>query len=604
MKIIDKMRDAEKDRHIFYSFEFFPPKTAAGVENLHPRMERMASLEPLFVDVTWGAGGSTSELTLAISASAQRYLGVEVLMHLTCTGLTVPEIKNALQQARDAGIQNILALRGDPAKGAASWEATEGGLQHAVDLVRLIRREYGDFFGVAVAGLPEGHPDSRSREEELRHLKEKVEAGADFIVTQFFYDTVVYADYVRDCRAVGIICPIVPGIMAIQNYTAFTRMTEFCKTRVPPALAAALEPVKDDDEAVKQRGVELGIDMCKELVAGGAPAGLHFYTLNLERSVRLILTGAGYTERAAERRQYPWRASTLARRANEDVRPINWANRPRSYLARTEVWDEFPNGRWGDGRSPAFGELSDSHFYRFSSGTREDRKAMWGEAPISVEDVSPVHETFVRYIEGRIPKLPWCEVALQAESGAIRTALADVNRAGFLTINSQPAVNGARSDHPVFGWGGKGGRVYQKAYVEFFASPKVDGKVLEACAQRPQLNYFAADAKGNTYSSGIRGTTAVTWGVFPDKEVLQPTIFDPETFMVWKEEAFRLWIELWASLYDDETKSSALLHAVHDAYFLVAIIDNDYVAGGLWDIFEEIVAKDRTPMGPAPMHAA
>ncbi|CAM9644273.1 unnamed protein product [Choristocarpus tenellus] len=166
----------------------------------------------------------------------------------------------------------------------------------------------------------------------------------------------------------------------------------------------------------------------------------------------------------------------------------------------------------------------------------------------------------------------------------IGQVLGAINRRGFLTINSQPAVNGAPSNHPTFGWGGGGGRVYQKAYVEFFSSQKNLRSVLDACTSRPHLNYYAVSDEGNTYSSGIKGTTALTWGVFPNKEVQQPTIFDPETYMVWKDEAFRLWIDLWASVYDDESKSAALLHEIHDTYFLVAIVDNDYISGNLWEV--------------------
>ncbi|CAN0409538.1 unnamed protein product, partial [Discosporangium mesarthrocarpum] len=191
------------------------------------------------------------------------------------------------------------------------------------------------------------------------------------------------------------------GSPCLQNYTAFVRMTDFCETRVPEEIMQMLQPMSSNDEAVKDFGVELGQRMCKTLTDKGVP-GLHFYTLNLERSVRLIMDGIGCTETAATRRQYPWRASTLTKRAAEDVRPIHWANRPQSYLARTEVWDEYPNGRWGDGRSPAFGELSDTHFFRSAVGTKEDRKAMWGESPINPEEV---FETFASYIEGKIPKL-------------------------------------------------------------------------------------------------------------------------------------------------------------------------------------------------------
>jgi methylenetetrahydrofolate reductase (NADPH) len=599
MKVIDKIRKAEElgDDHVKYSFEFFPPKTEAGLENLVLRIERMAALEPLFVDVTWGAGGSTAELTLDISATAQKYLGVEVLVHITCAQVTKEDVKLALKAAREAGIMNILALRGDPMKGEEKWDP-KGELRHAIDLVRLIREEHGDYFGIAIAGHPEGHPESESKEEELRQLKAKVDAGADIIITQFFYDTSIFTSYVQSCRDAGIECPIIPGIMPIHSYTAFSRMTEFCGTKVPPSVLEALEPIKNDDEAVKDYGVRLGISMCQELVAAGFRC-LHFYTLNLERSVRLILNGSGYASLAATRRQYPWRASTDLKRAGEDVRPIHWANCPRSYVTRTRVWDEFPNGRWGDGRSPAFGELSDTHFLRFKVGSKADRRAMWGEVLLSKEEVFAV---FAKYIEGRIPKLPWCESPLQQESRVIRDRLIAVNAAGFMTINSQPAVNGAPSDHPTFGWGGAGGRVYQKAYVEFFCTPDHLDHVIVACAKRAHLDFFAVNADGETKNKGLRSTTALTWGVFPSREVQQPTIFDPDTFLVWRQEAFSLWLTLWAGLYDDESMSARVLHELHDTCYLVAIVNNDYVSPEeLWEVFfEEALRENGGNNGGAP----
>lgn len=223
------------------------------------------------------------------------------------------------------------------------------------------------------------------------------------------------------------------------------------------------------------------------------------------------------------------------------------------------TWDEYPNGRWGDNRSPAFGELSDLHFFRHL-GTKEDRLAMWGESPLYVEDI---YEIFALYVEGKIPSLPWCESSLQLETKTISSTLAGINRKGFLTINSQPAVNGERSDHPVFGWGGLGGRVYQKAYLEFFTSPRHLQALLAVCSRYPQLSLHAVDYSGNILlSSATKGVTAVTWGVFPNKEILQPTVFDHDTFLVWSQEAFQCWLTAWASLYDDETDSSALLYEV------------------------------------------
>ena len=414
---------------------------------------------------------------------------------------------------------------------------------------------------------------------------------------------------------------------------------------------------------MKAYGVKLCLKICSDLAAAGVP-GFHFYTLNLEKSVTLILEGLHIKDNIAARRALPWRGSRTGKlgshnhshtsltnmssntstgtgsaggsaagsvgsavgsaggsvehdsplllsqngslasmstaghgsNANltslnkiEDVRPINWANRPKSYIKRTVTWDEFPNGRWGDGRSPAFGELSDSHFFRPSEGSKEDRLAMWGEAPIEPEDV---YEVFALYVEGRIPILPWCETPLQDETNFIDTSLAEFNRAGFLTINSQPAINAIKSDDPVFGWGGPNGYVYQKAYIEFFCSPELLSIIINVVRSKPNLNVHAVDSSGNSMLSGTKGVTALTWGVFPNKEILQPTIFDSDTFLVWSEEAFQLWTSAWASLYDDETESSALLYDIHDTYCLVAIVDNDYIHSTLYTNFvQDLINK-------------
>ena len=191
--------------------------------------------------------------------------------------------------------------------------------------------------------------------------------------------------------------------------------------------------------------------------------------------------------------------------------------------------------------------------------SKDDYLALWGEAPVTPQDV---HEVFASYIEGKIPLLPWCEIELHLETNAISGILAILNRAGFLTINSQPAVNGERSDHPVNGWGGVGGYVYQKAYVEFFVSPEYLHYFQEVIGNYETLNMHAINANGKCIDNGHTGVTALTWGVFPNREILQPTIFDPESFVVWSKESFQLWKEGWASLYDDETESSELLHNV------------------------------------------
>ncbi len=185
-------------------------------------------------------------------------------------------------------------------------------------------------------------------------------------MTQLFYDADAFIDFVDDCRDSGIKCPIIPGILPIQNYSGFKKMTDFCKLKVPEQIWTDLRPIKDNDEAVKEYGVQLAQNMCKRILSPenkNRVQGVHFYTLNLERSVRNILDGLGVRYDCASRRPLPWRPSTTPGRSHEDVRPIFWANRPTSYLQRTSSWDEFPNGRWGDNRSPAYGEVHQmSHF--------------------------------------------------------------------------------------------------------------------------------------------------------------------------------------------------------------------------------------------------
>lgn len=528
---------------LYYSFEFFPPKTEAGLDNLLIRMDRMVTrLDPLFINVTWGGtSSSTASRSMEMASFAQKYLGVDVLLHLSVQGMTKQELQGVLDQAKLLGIRNILALRGDPPRGKRSWEVGDvsgGDCHRAIDLVRFIHEHYRDTFGVAVAGHPEGHPSSTSRQEELQHLKEKVDAGADFIITQFFYDVNVFITYVQQCRAVGIQCPIIPGIMPIQSYSSFVRMTDYCGTAVPDDIRQRLEPVKYDDEAVKQIGCHIATDMCRHILQHGLGIdGVHFYTLNLERSATQILTEMGVADRvhstdgtngqskgenpapskqsddlrAISQRQLPWRPSALSERSKmEQIRPINWANRPKSYVRRTEEWDEFPNGRWGDSTSPAFGELSDhGHFYAFSLGNEDDQRAMLGESPKEPKDV---YEVFARYVEGRVPHIPWCETPLQPESLLIQKQLASLNRAGFLTINSQPSVNGIPSTHKTFGWGGPGGYIYQKAYCECFCSPENTQRLVEMVREYSSMNLYAVDIRGDEIREGMDsgGTTALT----------------------------------------------------------------------------------------------
>ncbi|KAI9218612.1 methylenetetrahydrofolate reductase-domain-containing protein [Blastocladiella britannica] len=576
-KIIDGLLAAAADDRTTFSFEFFPPKTDAGVINLYDRLERMYGLGPSFIDVTWGAGGSTADLTLEICHTAQTSIGNETMMHLTCTNMSREMVDSALTRAREIGIRNILALRGDPPRGQLEWTAHDNGFAHAVDLVRHIRKIHGDWFCVSVAGYPEGHSDCKDMAQELRFLKEKVDAGADFIVTQLFYDTDLFLAWVQQCRAAGITCPILPGIMPIMTYSGFVKMTTLSNTTVPSHIHEALAPIKDDEDLVKSYGVRLAADMCRQLRDAGL-RHFHFYTLNLEKSVRLILEELQWSPPLEDRRPLPWNPSRGKGRAGETVRPVFWKNRQRSYISRTAEWDEYPNGRWGDARSPAFGELDG---YGVSlKHSKEKALALWG-TPHKLDDL---YTTFADYCAGKVKALPWSDQPLAGESLLIRDQLERVNRLGFLTINSQPPVDGKPSSDPVVGWGPKNGWVYQKAYLEFFISPAALEALLAHLAKVDKdgiITYHVVTRTGGIEevrtNHEVDAVNAVTWGVFPGKEVVQPTIVDLASFMAWRDEAYLLW-DSWAAVYDAGSAERALVQGVAADWCLMTLVDNDFTA--------------------------
>ncbi len=587
MLIIDKINQRIEQKKPFYSFEYFPPQTEAGLHNLYARIERMASLQPVFVDITWGAGGSTGATTLGISENLQKFFGLDVLMHLTCTNMPVDKIDEVLEKAQRAGIRNILALRGDPPRDAAEWQRVDGGFSYAHELVSHIRKNYGDKFCIAVAGYPEGHMEAGGKDACTGFLKHKVDCGADFVVTQLFFDLDEYAAFLERCGKHGIDVPIVPGLFPIQTFDRFKKFIQFTGVNVPQNIWDRIEPIHQDDLAVRRYGVELCVEMCEKLIEMGAH-GYHFYTLNLQSPAMRILEGLQLADGATAERELPWRPSTYPARRDEDVRPIFWSNRPKSYLARTMDWDEFPNGRWGDRRSPSFGTLHDYYLLRRGIGLEGEEQKLrdaYGEPQVA-EDV---FEVFARFCAGKLDSFPWVDGEIQEETGRISVELEALNRAGYLTINSQPPVGGAPSNDPEVGWGGPGGTVYQKAYLELFLSEDRLQALLERVPDFPTLSYQAVNVDNKTYTNlHPDAVSAVTWGIFPGKEIIQPTVVDVETFHIWKDEAFEIWQADWASLYPEDSTSRLLLDEIHATYWLMNVIENDYLNGDIFAIFREL----------------
>jgi len=288
-------------------------------------------------------------------------------------------------------------------------------------------------------------------------------------------------------------------------------------------------------------------------------------------------------------RKLPWKKTAHKERKQEDVRPIFWALRPKSYIARTESWDEFPNGRWGDSRSPAFGELADMHLTTLHRVKSEEVIKAWG-APTSEQDV---YKVFADYCRGVVQCLPWTDSPLARETEDITDQLVQLNEKGFLTINSQPRVNSAHSTDKKYGWGPSGGYVYQKAYIEFFTTATNLNAFKRVAAKHSSITFMAVNLAGDVLlsSPGAKKPNAVTWGVFPEKEIVQPTVVEFESFIVWKGEAFALWQTHWQSTYPKDSESNKLLQYIHDTYYLVNVVENDYVERDIFSIFAEVVEE-------------
>lgn len=637
----------------FYSFEFFPPKTKQGGENLRARIERMAKLNPLFVTVTWGAGGSTASKSLELAGFIQQQ-GINTCLHLTCTNMDKELIDKALDKCKALGIRNILALRGDPPRGEEYQQPNSSDkFAHAVDLVKYIRQNHGDYFCIGVAAYPEGHVDgsdisNQNPENDLPYLVEKVQAGADFIITQLFYDTEKFLKFeemlLNHPSKLFENIPIIPGLMPISTYQSFARASRLSHASIPQELLESVEKVNNNDDLVKAFGVKV---LCKIMETVHSKSdkrirGFHFYTLNLERSVALIIENSSIlnsnipssspldsTEESAvqeetdgtslpsgpepgQRRrrrssltmhnrvlveqQKPTKESQLSvtykEMAEAVVKPVSSRDilaisSGEGSLGREVNWDDFPNGRFGDSRSPAYGVIDG-----YGPTLHVDAGKIftfWGY-PKTKADITNL---IIEHLTGELGALPWSDDALNPETGLIQEELIAMNKRGMWTVASQPACEGVYSGDKIFGWGPKGGFVFQKPFVEFFISPedweqlkqKLDKHISSRDSKASVSSYYACNHTLKLETNLPRNSSsAVTWGVFPNKEILQSTIIEEESFLVWAEEAFALWKE-WKYAYSPNSETYKLLSNIHDSYYLVTLVYHDFKnPEGLWNL--------------------
>lgn len=403
----------------------------------------------------------------------------------------------------------------------------------------------------------------------------------------------------------GIKQPIIPGVMPIQSFKSFTRLVNLTKCPVPDKIMADLQPIKADDAAVKAYGAQLATDMVRRMIASKLVPGVHFCTLNLEKSVRTILENLGWTQASAASSPRARNNQLIADDAGPSealsISPSDASQLAHWGLSRAHAqgskppppppmavsdgaWDEFPNGRFTDVRSPAYGEIDG-----WGSGlktTPAQALKEWG-TPASMEDLSAL---FTRYLKSdpNTPTTPFCDMPLSPESASVLPYLIDLNSASrrYWTVGSQPAVDAARSEDPVHGWGPPGGYVFQKAYVEFFVPESEVQRLtqkLVSLARGGRISMYASNRKGDyTTNTPKDAVNAVTWAVFPGQEIVQSTIIEEISFQAWKEEAFDIWRE-WSLLYPRHSPARKLLDDVSENWWLVSLIHHDYKdADGLW----------------------
>ncbi|KAJ7086012.1 methylenetetrahydrofolate reductase-domain-containing protein [Mycena belliarum] len=598
MKLVEKIK-AHGASNPFYTFEFFPPRTDQGFENLISRISRLSALNPLAISITWGAGGSTKERSLDLAGVTQAD-GLDTILHLTCTNMEQGMVDDALKAAKDRGIQNILALRGDPPRGEEEWTPVDARFTHGADLVAYIRSlpEYSSQFCIGVAAYPDGHTGQLHDERaEIGLLKAKVDAGADFIVTQLFYDVDGFLQWVGKVREAGITVPIIPGIMPIQTYSSFLRLTKLCGTTVPESVMAALEPIRTDDQLVKDYGVQLAVSMIRRLTTEGKISGVHLCTLNLEKSVQRVLEGLKWTgssesvhnkliEEVSAQNELTVTPSSAASSAKHGLAniPVVEGAAFRGEPTNAATWDDFPNGRFGDFKSPAFGS---SGPWGGPAIGRTEVMSQCGH-PRRLDDLTRI---FLDYLHSKILITPFSPAPLSPESLMILPHLERLTQRGWWTVGSQPAVDGKSSSDAVVGWGPRAGYVFQKGFVEFFCAADEVDVIERRTLERGNgwVHWFAGNKDGEFRGNVPQGgRNAVTWGVFPGQEIAQTTIIERESFLSWKDEAFSIWSE-WASFYRPQSEERKLLESVRDERWLVSIVHHDYRnPNALWTfLFDE-----------------
>ncbi|KAJ3441127.1 methylenetetrahydrofolate reductase [Anaeramoeba flamelloides] len=445
-------------------------------------------------------------------------------------------------------------------------------LQNESEIIQFIRNLYGDYFCIII----EGDINLFKCEKDFLMLKKTVNFGADLLRTLPFFDIKRFLEYREKCRKYGINCPIIPMIFPIIDYVSITKVIEYNNIPIPEKMMKKMEKLKNEPEPFLEYGINFTIKICKTLFNKYRVRGFHFITLNQEEPIKQILQGLDLIQSSRIRRKLPWRKSTNPKRKDEIVRPIFWAHRPISYTLLTSHWERYPQYSWFqlDEEKPTYGELNDKIL-------KEIHKCKTSINDLGVKLVSEkdIQHVFLKYIQGKIRSIPWKEERLDLENMMIQQKLERLVNYGLLIINSQPRINSISSEDLRVGFGGPGGYIFQKRYLEFFISPEIVEDLAGDLAKTSNLVYYAVNHDGSRVvtNNKKKHVTTITWGIFSG-EIIQSTVVDPYTFhRAWRKEAFALWTSQWGDRYQEGSNSQKIIQNIHNTYFLMNIVDNDFI---------------------------
>lgn len=557
-----------------FSCEFFPPQTDAGVRNLVSRAKRLVSMGATFVSITWGAGGTSADRSVELAKCLHEALGpnVPIVLHLTCTNMSRAILDRTLSQIADpgSGIDNLLALRGDRPR---NDYFTSSEFEWAVDLVKYIKSNYQNRFCVGVAGYAEGFTDSPTLipdvNRDLDFLADKIEAGAQFVMTQLFYDSAKFLAYVDKVRKHPRLGPdlannrLYPGLMPLVSYRTFVRSAELSHASIPISVLQGLKRIDtQDDEKVKAYGVDMLVKLILQISKDPNVKRFHFFTLNLEKSLTEILV-----------------KSNLAKREP----PTDIPSLPGSPQLKAHDWDEFVNGRYTDPSSAAFGNI-DGYGPIVHGALGNKPNPAWGK----LESDDDIGQMFVRHITNELPAIPFGEEALSGETALIQEELIDLNLNGLWTLASQPAAHAQPSTDRIVGWGPPNGKVFQYGYVEFLVDGAEWIRLRQVLVNDRKIAFYAAAETGDIDTTCSKyDRNAVTWGVWDEgRHRVETTIIAYESFMAWRDETFNV-LRSWQHLYAPECPTFDLLRRVAESRILVAVIYKDTAEEDrLWDILK------------------